>query len=178
MKPYEEVDIHGEAREKINQAWAKLSHQLPTADPSSFRNALFRIELRREIHKAFKLKRPPRFSVEWCGIDRTFGPTDDWVWMQRVIAYTADIMTYSFGVEEPWEDIAGEMVPTRWHALTTNLHTLMTALPQSFQPYYEDVSDPRGRLFKMRWYMSDCHGMGLPSYSTFKLPYMNKLMQP
>jgi hypothetical protein len=168
-KPYQELGIHGEARQKIEAARERLPDQLPTVEPSTFRNALFRVELRQEIHKAFILRKAPCFSVKYCEIDRTHSVTDDWEWTQRVIAQTADIMTHCFGKKaELWKQARGENIPTRWHALSMDLLDLMGHLPPSFEPFYQEKEDPQnGRMFPTLWYANDCHGMNLSYHITF-----------
>lgn len=118
---------------------------------SSLRTATLKIELRQEIHIAFMTNRPPPPLVEYCDIERSMDPTDDWTWTNRIVAHTADILTYCNG--------DGNRSLERWRELWNYLDAWEGAIPPSFSPIYEESADPdKGQLFPVLWFANDCHG--------------------
>jgi hypothetical protein len=107
-----------EARERARTQIAN------TPTTSSLRFATLNIELRQEVHIAFMTNRPPPPSlVDYCDIDRSLEPTDDWMWAYRIIAHTADTLTYCNG-DSPktlgrWNELWGYL--DKWEKLTPEL---------------------------------------------------------
>jgi hypothetical protein len=94
---------------------------------------------------------PPPKLVEYCGIDRSFEPTDDWMWTYRMIAQTADNLTYCNG--------DGPKTLEQWTQLWEFLERWEKALPPSFRPMFEESESPEnGKLFPEMWFANDCHG--------------------
>ena len=135
-----------EARER---ARTLISNNTTT---SSLRFATLNIELRQEAHIAFMTNRPPPPSfVDYCDIDRTLEPTDDWMWTYRTIAHFADTLTYCNG-DSP------KTVP-RWKELWQYLDNWERLIPPSFRPMFDEPADPKqGRLFPEVWFSNECHG--------------------
>lgn len=120
-------------------------------DPSTLRYAVLNIELRQEIHIAYLMNRPPHPFVQYCNIDRTLDPTDDWMWTWRMLAHTADILTYCNG--------GGSKSQERWRELVECLEVWEDAVPASFRPFYEeDRDEENGKTFPELLFANDCHG--------------------
>ncbi|RDW65986.1 hypothetical protein BP6252_09621 [Coleophoma cylindrospora] len=127
-------------------------HTSPT-HTSSLRTATLFIELRQEIHIAFMTNRPPPPLVEYCNIERSIDPADDWIWMNRIVAHTAEVLTYCNG--------DGNKNLARWRENWDYLDAWEAAIPPSFNPIYEESADPsHGQLFPVLWFAIDCHAAG------------------
>jgi hypothetical protein len=121
-----------------------------SAQESSLRSATLFIELRQEIHIAFLTNRPPPPLVKYCNIDRNLEPASDWIWAKRIIAHTADILTYCNGTSNKSTEA--------WTKLMEYLDAWKAAVPPSFKPIYHEAADPkRGRPFPTVWLANDCH---------------------
>lgn len=100
---------------------------------------------------------PPCF-VNYGDIDRTLEPTDDWMWTYRIIAHTADTLTYCNG--------DGPKTLERWKELWEYLERWEKAISPSFRPIFEEDADPRnGKIFPDIWFANDCHGIYCASTS-------------
>lgn len=125
----------------------------PPDTPSSLRFAVMNIELRQEIHIAFVTNRPPKPYTEYCNIDRTLEPTDDWTWTWRMLAHTADTLLYCNG--------NGAKSLQRWMELVEYLDVWENAVPTSFRPFYYEKSEPMsGKMFPEMLFANDCHAAG------------------
>ena len=68
-----------------------------TNDTRSYRHASFRIALRQEITSAFLNQRPVRLSLyAWSSL-HAFTEADDTVWTDRLVAFCANVVQFSFG---------------------------------------------------------------------------------
>ncbi|RDW72211.1 hypothetical protein BP5796_08245 [Coleophoma crateriformis] len=136
----------------VNARERARTHTSPTYT-SSLRIATLFIELRQEIHIAFMTNRPPPPLVEYCNIERSIDPADDWIWMNRIVAHTADVLTYCNG--------DGNKNLARWRENWAYLDAWEGAIPPSFKPIYEESADPdQGQLFPVLWFAIDCHASG------------------
>lgn len=89
--------------------------------------------------------------MEYCNIDRTLEPTDDWTWTFRIIAHTADTLTYCNG--------DGPKTLGQWKELWEYLGRWEKAIPPSFRPIFEEDAGPENaKLFPELWFANDCHG--------------------
>ena len=123
----------------------------PSLHASTLRTATLIIELRQEIHIAFMTNRAPPPLAEYCDIDRSLDPADDWMWCNRMVAHTADVLTYCNG--------DGSRTLEPWRELWKYLDIWEGAIPPSFNPVYEERADPdKGHLFPTLWLANDCHG--------------------
>jgi hypothetical protein len=139
----------------------------PPDIPSTLRFAVLNIELRQEVHIAFVTNRPTDPWAEYGHIDRTFDPTDDWTWTWRMIAHTADTLTYCNG--------DGSKSLESWNEMMEYLDSWATVVPPSFRPFYEEASEPRnGKLFPQLLFANDCHGKLILSI-TERQPIIGKL---
>lgn len=134
----------------VNARQAARVHSSTNA--SSLRSATLLIELRQEIHIAFMTNRPPPPLVEYCNIDRSLEPADDWTWAKRMIAQTADILSYCNG--------DGSKSLKRWSELRDYIGLWRAAVPPSFRPIYmEEANLESGLLFPIQWFTNDCHSL-------------------
>ena len=122
----------------------------PSARDSGLRSATLFIELRQEIHIAFMTNRPPPPLVEYCNISRDLEIASDWIWARRMIAHTADVLTYCNGSDNKSLEA--------WCKLMDYIVAWKAAAPPSFRPIYEEEADPKmGGLFPTVWFANDCH---------------------
>ncbi|KAL3421698.1 hypothetical protein PVAG01_05854 [Phlyctema vagabunda] len=120
---------------------------------SSLRTATLIVELRQEIHIAFMTNRPPPPLTEYCGIEHSIDAADDWTWTKRVVAHTAEILTYCNG--------DGYKHSERWKELWAYLDAWEAAIPPSFNPIYEEGIDHcKEQIFPTLWFANDCHAAG------------------
>jgi hypothetical protein len=132
----------------VNAREAARAHSITR--PSSLRSATLLIELRQEIHIAFMTNRQPPPLVEYCNIERSLVPADDWTWAKRMIAHTADVLTYCNG--------NGNKSVALWRELWDYLDSWKANIPSSFKPIYrQDADFETGKLFPTLWLANDCH---------------------
>ncbi|KAI3559154.1 hypothetical protein CABS02_00129 [Colletotrichum abscissum] len=68
--------------------------------PSSLRQASFWVGLRQEITMAFATQRPIKVKLDHLFIDRSFSPTDDDCWANRIVVHCAEVVQFCFGEVE------------------------------------------------------------------------------
>ncbi|KAL0938416.1 arcA-like protein [Colletotrichum truncatum] len=68
--------------------------------PSPLRQASFWVGLRQEITMAFATQRPIKVKLDLLFIDRSFSPSDDDCWANRIVVHCAEVVQFCFGEVE------------------------------------------------------------------------------
>ncbi|OCK75378.1 hypothetical protein K432DRAFT_429464 [Lepidopterella palustris CBS 459.81] len=132
-----------------------ISAQERSTVTGGLRQAAFWVGLRQEIYMAFVNQRSILPVLEHCNIDRSFEPTDDCTWANRIVVLCADVIRYCFG--------DGDHNVSTYSQLLEYSRDWMTYKPASFSPiFYRDPKD--GELFPEIWLLSDAVVTGLQHY--------------
>ncbi|OCL02702.1 hypothetical protein AOQ84DRAFT_348764 [Glonium stellatum] len=119
------------------------------------RQAAFWVGLRQEVYMAFVNQRSILPALEHCNTNRSFDPTDDCTWANRIIVLCADVLRYCFG--------DGEHSVSSYNQLLKYSTDWMTYKPSSFTPiFYREPKE--GNIFPEIWLLSDSVVTGLQHY--------------
>ncbi|KAI9820798.1 MAG: hypothetical protein M1827_005169 [Pycnora praestabilis] len=125
-----------------------ISAQERSAAAGSLRQAAFWVGLRQEIYIAFVNQRSIQPALEHCNIDRSFEPTDDCTWANRIVVHCAEVLRFCFG--------EGEHTTVRWADLMQYLQQWSDLKPSSFTPiFYRESDYSKGQVFPELWYLGD-----------------------
>lgn len=142
---------------------------------TSLHHVAYLVALRQEILAAFSKQRPFRLPLEPFHSYRTFEPTSDYVWANRLVLHCADVLQYCFGTEKGIKnresmDItatsATDSSPsdriTRYDELIFFESRWAESCPSSFNPiHFRDPDKSLGEVLPSYWYLSDCHVTGI-----------------
>ncbi|KAF2142693.1 uncharacterized protein K452DRAFT_270538 [Aplosporella prunicola CBS 121167] len=121
---------------------------------SSLRAASLQVALRQEIFISFLTRTPIPPLADYLNIDRTTSPTDDYTWAVRMIAFTADVLSFCYG--HSGRDTGS------WQRLNDYLEEWTRCKPQSFRPIHYERKGCG--YFPKIWFANDCH-IGAQLYS-------------
>lgn len=123
------------------------------------------IVLRQELWSVLLYQRPFRLPIS---LDLNYAQpalADDFVWVNRIILWCADILRFCFGPETSL-DLASRSTSnlefTRYDAMKSFEQSWDSLQPSSFIPLYYEPPDPtRGAYFPVIWYLHDCQIQGM-----------------
>lgn len=140
---------------------------ISAASDGGLRHAAYWIALRQEILTAFSKQRPFRLPLGPCEPYRSFEPTDDHVWADRLVIHCADVLQYCFGsdVESTHvatADITSAQHISRYEELFAFDKSWEEFRPRSFLPIYaREANRSQGEAFPEIWYLNHCHVAGI-----------------
>jgi len=119
------------------------------------------IALRQEIWSVLLYRRPFRFPLcpdnDYTNLDAA---VDEYIWVNRILIWCADICKFCFGGEGGVIDMNGRL--ERWKRLKAVQDKWDTIQPACFKPLYYKEADPsQGRYFPEEWHMNECQVVGL-----------------
>ena len=90
-------------------------------------------------------------NLDRCNIDRSFDPTDDCTWANRIVVHCAEVLNFCLGDND---DSVG-----RWAELKDYNQQWVKAVSRSFSPiYFQDPKREKGEVFPQIWHIGDSHG--------------------
>ncbi|MCJ1251126.1 hypothetical protein MMC30_008357 [Trapelia coarctata] len=126
--------------------------------PSGLRQAAFWVALRQEIYISFVNQRVVRWDLERTPLDRSFDPTDDCTWANRIVLRCAEILKFCFDTE-------GDHTVARWAGLREYCERWRSSLPESFSPiYFAEPNPENGDVLPQIWHIGDSHVTGIQHY--------------
>ncbi|KUJ15931.1 uncharacterized protein LY89DRAFT_99269 [Mollisia scopiformis] len=118
---------------------------------SSLRINCLRIELRQEVIISFMTRKPIATIAQFCDIDPSLEPADDWTWTYRIIACLADCLNLCYG--EKRADAVEE-----YGRLSEYVAGWARQYPPTFRPIGSSKSkNGRTDTLPQIWFLNDCH---------------------
>ncbi|KAL9616754.1 MAG: hypothetical protein Q9160_008411 [Pyrenula sp. 1 TL-2023] len=137
-----------------------ISAQERTAISGGLRLAAYWVGLRQEIYMAFVGARPIMPQLEYCNIDRSFGPADECTWANRIIVHCADVLGYCFG--------EGPQSVAVYEDLLEYCNGWERSRPVSLIPLYTKPVE-NGAVFPEIWHLSDAAVTGCQHFHLAKI---------
>ncbi|KAF2141177.1 uncharacterized protein K452DRAFT_228673 [Aplosporella prunicola CBS 121167] len=137
-----------------------ISAQERSTIMGGLRQAAFWIGLRQEIYMAFVNQRTILPNLEHCNIDRSFEPTNDCTWANRIVTHCADVIRYCYG--------EGERNVACYNRLVDYCDGWYVYKPASFSPIFQKEPDEES-VFPEIWLLSDAVVTGLQHYHLCKI---------
>lgn len=95
-------------------------------------------------------------NLDRCNISRSFDPTDDCTWANRIVVQCAEVINYCF------DD--NDHTVRRWAELKDYNEQWVKAVPGSFSPiYFQEPEREKGEVFPQIWHIGDSHGKSGPA---------------
>jgi hypothetical protein len=121
--------------------------------------------LRQEIWSVFLYRRPFRLPLCPTNDYSNVEPADDFVWTNRILVWTADVLKFCFGTERHSSTNNHPDRFEHWDSLKKFEDTWREMRPPSFKPAFFRDSDPsQGRIFPEFWHLNECQLLGLQHY--------------
>ena len=121
--------------------------------------------LRQEIWSVFLYRRPFRLPLCPSNDYTNLEAGDDFVWTNRILVWTADVLKFCFGTERPSSKNKHQDRFEHWDSLKKFEETWREMRPPSFKPAFFRCADPaEGRIFPEFWHLNDCQLIGLQYY--------------
>ncbi|OJD32327.1 arca-like protein [Diplodia corticola] len=151
-----DVDDHRQNRGHILGTHILLRAREEIARDSGLRIASLLVTLRQEIFISFLTRTPVQPLANFLHLDRTTAPADDDTWAARVIALSADIVTFCYG--------PGGRSAEEWQRLHDHLERWEREKPLWFRPVLYVKEGDSGGPFPKIWFSNDSH-IGAQLYS-------------
>lgn len=123
------------------------------------------IALRQEIGSVLLYRRPFRLPISLDLNYTQLAPADDFVWVNRIILWCADILRFCFGTEtseNPTSHAASDIAFMRFDAMKSFGEHWESVQPVSFKPLYYAPPDPtRKTYFPTIWHLNHCQVQGM-----------------